>query len=218
MTSSHSSPLILRLQMRSRTRPLKTSAPPPGSEPSPASLSSTSISRTALPADAGEVGDLARRERLDVDVGRELLEAAHHLEVVVEGQVGMLAADDVDLGDAAGERLARLVEHLVDRERVGVGVAVVVAEGAEEAAVAADVGVVDVAVADEVDVVADGAVAHEVGHRAEREQVGRARQQVAASARRQALAAAPPCPRRAASPARRQAVDLLSSELMSLPD
>ena len=79
-------------------------------------------------------------------VGGELLEAAQHLEVVVERQVGVLAADDVDLGDAAGERLARLVEHLVDRERVGVGVAVVVAEGAEQAAVAADVGVVDVAV------------------------------------------------------------------------
>ena len=84
----------------------------------------------------------------------------------------MLAADDVDLADAAdGQRLARLVDDLVDGQRVGVGVALVVAEGAEQAAVAADVGVVDVAVADEVDLVADGARAGEVGHRAEGEDV-----------------------------------------------
>ena len=100
----------------------------------------------AQAADLGEVGDLTRGEGLDVHVGGELLEAAHHLEVVVEGQIGVLAADDVDLGDAAGERLASLLYDLVDRQREGVGVAVVVAEGAEQAAVAADVGVVDVAV------------------------------------------------------------------------
>ena len=48
-TSSHVWPLILRSQIRSRTRPLKTSAPPPGSEPRPASLSSCSTSVTDLP-------------------------------------------------------------------------------------------------------------------------------------------------------------------------
>ena len=45
-TSSHVWPLILRSQIRSRTRPLKTSAPPPGSEPRPASLSCCSTSGT----------------------------------------------------------------------------------------------------------------------------------------------------------------------------
>ena len=158
--------------MRSRTRPLKTSAPPPGSEPRPACLSSASTSSTLLPLILGEVGDLAGRERLDVHVGRQLLERAHHLEVVLERQVGVLAADDVDLGDAAdGQGLASLVHDLVDREGVGVGVALVVAEGAEQAAVAAHVGVVDVAVADEEDLVADGAGAGEVGHGAQGEDV-----------------------------------------------
>ena len=134
-------------------------------------MSSTRISSTDLPATLARCDDLARREGLDVDVRRQLLEAAQHLEVVLVGQVGVLAADDVDLGDAAGERLARLLDDLVDREREGVGVAVVVAEGAEQAAVAADVGVVDVPVADEEDVVADGAPAGEVGQRADGEQV-----------------------------------------------
>ena len=65
-----------------------------------------------------------------------------------------------------------LSTHLVDRQRVGVRLAVVVAERAEQAAVAADVGVVDVAVADEVDVVADEARAREVGHGAHGQEVG----------------------------------------------
>jgi hypothetical protein len=117
--------------------------------------------------------DLAGRERLDMDVGCQLLQSAHHLEVVVERQVGVLAADDVDLGDAAdGQGLAGLLHDLVDRERVGVGVALVVAEGAEQAAVAAHVGVIDVAVADEVDLVAHGAGAGEVGHGPQGEDVG----------------------------------------------
>ena len=83
----------------------------------------------------------------------------------------MLSADDVQFGDAAAEVLARLVEDLVDRERIGVDVAFAAREGAEEAAVGTDVGVVDVPVADEVDVVADRATAGDVGHRAERDEV-----------------------------------------------
>ena len=109
-----------------------------------------------------------------MDIRRKLAQRAHHLEVVAERQVGVLAADDVDLADAAlRQRLARLVDDLVDRQRIGVGVAFVVTECAEEAAVAADVGVVDVAVADEVDLVADVAGAGEIGHGADREDVGR---------------------------------------------
>ncbi len=164
------------------------------------------------------MGDLARREGLDVDVGGELLEAAHHVEVVVERQVGVLAADDVDLGDAAGQRLASLVEHLVDREREGVGVAVVVAEGAEQAAVAADVGVVDVAVGDEVDVVAGRPAAHVVGQRADRDQVG-AHQQIAGVGARQPLAGGHlgPHVRESGAPAQ-VGRSARSSKLMSLPD
>ena len=105
-----------------------------------------------LSGQPGKVDDLAGGERLDVDAGRQLLETAQHLEVIGVGQTRILAAHDVDLGNAAGERLACFVEHLVDGERIGLGVAVVVTEGAEEAAVTAHVGVVDVAVADEVDV------------------------------------------------------------------
>jgi len=117
------------------------------------------------------MGDLAGRERLDVDVGGECLETAQHVEVVVERQVRMLAADDVDLADAGGERLARLGDDLVHGERERLGIALVVAEGAEAAAVTADVGVVDVPVGDEVDVAADGARAGEVGERADGQQV-----------------------------------------------
>ena len=36
-----------------------------------------------------------------------LLEAAHHLEVPVEGQVGVQAADDVELGDVVATLVAR---------------------------------------------------------------------------------------------------------------
>src|SRR5665647_1490543 len=126
----------------------------------------------ALAADLGEMRDLAGGERLDVHVGSQLLEGAHHLEEILERQVGVLAADDVDLGDAAdGQSSASLLHDLVDRESVRVGVALVVAEGAEQAAVAAHVGVVDVTVADEIDLVTHGAGAGEVGHGTQGEDV-----------------------------------------------
>ena len=102
----------------------------------------------------------------------ELAQGAHHVEVVLERQVGVLPADDVDLAHAAlREGLRGLLDDLVDTQGEGVLVAFVVTEGAEEAAVAADVGVVDVPVADEVDLVAHVARTDEVGHGAQRQQV-----------------------------------------------
>ena len=107
------------------------------------------------------------------------------------------------------QRLAGLVDDLVDRQRVRVGVAVVVAEGAEQAAVAADVGVVDVAVGDEVDLVADRparATWSAIAPRARRSELtSRSR----ASSPRSRCAGVDLAPRRGRGPRGGAAIDLL---------
>ena len=172
MTSSHSRPLILRSQIRPRTRPLKTSAPPPGQRAETSFPQRHEHLGDRETAELREVRDLARREGLDMDIWSERLERPHHAHEVLQRQLRVLAADDMDLADAAHcQSLPRLLDDLLDGQRIGVGVALVVTEGAEQAAVAAHVGVVDVTVADEEDVVADSARPREVGHGSDGEKI-----------------------------------------------
>ena len=122
----------------------------------------------------------------------DALEAREQLRVVVEGQAGVQAVDDVDLRDriAGGDARAQLPPRLVVRHRVRALVARLQArERAEHAARLADVGGVDVQVAVEEGAVAVQALAHLVGQRADLEQV-RVLEQRDAVGQRQRLARA----------------------------
>ena len=89
----------------------------------------------------GEERDLDGGEALQVDVGTDPLEAAQQLRVVVERQIGMQAVDDVDFGERLVAARAQLVPGLLERHRVGAGVAgLQPRERAEQAARHADVG------------------------------------------------------------------------------
>ncbi len=158
-----------------RTRSTSTSAPPPGSESRPAACRRRSVSATVRPLWRGDVGHLGRRERVDVDgvarldVGEDPLEPA-------DVEVGRQAALHHDRRAAQSERLLDLAEDLVAAEQVAFAAARLLVEGAEAAARDAVVGVVDVAVDDEGDVVCGvQAAADFVGRRPQR-----ASQQVAA--------------------------------------
>ncbi len=70
-----------------------------------------------------------------------------HVEVIVELQPGVQAADDVDLGGAGVGGSAGGGDHLLDGHFIGAVFAALAVEGAELAGEGADVGVIDVAVA-----------------------------------------------------------------------
>ena len=125
--------------------------------------------------------DLARGEQLQVHVRHRLVELRDDLDVVVEVDVRALAADHVDLGEAAELALAkRVLDELLGRVRVGAFLLLRDRERAELALHAADVRLVEVQVLDEVDLVVPAALtAREIGQLAEREDVVRLHQQEA---------------------------------------
>ncbi len=154
ITSSQRSPEIFSGQICSRTFGAKISAPPPGMEPRPASFSSAMTCFDALPGEGGEVVDLHRGEGLDVQRRVVGADGGEHLQVEVEGELGMQPADHVDLRRPGRRRLGALLQDVVQRQGVAPLVLHPLGKGAEGAAVDADVGVVDVAVDVEVDLVA----------------------------------------------------------------
>src|SRR5262245_5037115 len=114
-------------------------------------------------------------------VRHRVVQLRDDLDVVVERDVRALAADHVDLGEAA--QLA-LVERVLDELLGGVRVRTLLLlrdrEGAELALHAADVRLVQIQVLDEVDLVAPAALtARQVGQLAEREDVVRLHEQEA---------------------------------------
>ena len=100
---------------------------------------------------ARDVLDLRRRERVQVDrVAR--LDRAEEILVVVDAEVGMVAALHEQAGAAERERLLDLLEDHRLRQQVALApVAGAAVEGAEVAVGDADVRVVEVAVDDERD-------------------------------------------------------------------
>ena len=100
-------------------------------------------------------------------VGRDLLHRPGDVEVVVAVEVGVDAALQAHLGRAALDRLDHAPLDLVEVEQVRVAAQVqrqrALRERAEPALERADVRVVDVAVADERDVVADDLAPQLVG-------------------------------------------------------
>ena len=110
---------------------------------------------------ARDVLDLRRRERVQVD-RVALLDRAEEVLVVVDGEVGVVAALHEDAGAADCERLLDLLEDDGLREQVALGaVAGPAVEGTEVAVGDADVRVVDVPVDDERDPAGVGATRSE---------------------------------------------------------
>src|SRR5215471_21684910 len=121
----------------------------------------------------GEVRDLHHGERLQMDLGKALLEPAQHFAIPVERQLGMQPAYDVELGYRLRPTFSRLVPDLFQRHGVRLGIAHAFAEGAKAAACHANVGRVDVAVDIEVGTVAVEALAHDIGQIADAQDIVR---------------------------------------------
>ena len=113
-------------------------------------------------------GDLEGREPVDVDLGGHGSDGPDHLQVVVAVEVRMDAALQADLGGPPRFGLHHPVADLVEPEEVRLAAQVEgprsFREGAEAALEGADVGVVDVAIDDEGDLVAHGFGAQVVGN------------------------------------------------------
>ena len=101
-----------------------------------------------------------------------LLQAAQHLAIPVERQLGMKSADDVELGDRFAPASACRLPHLVERHRVGLRIARFLAEGAQPAARHTNVRRIDVAIYVEEGDIAVQPFAHDVRHVAESQHVG----------------------------------------------
>ena len=173
-TSSHSSPVHLSSQIFLRTRGAKISAPPPGSESSPASRSRRSTSAIGSPKCLWKKKISTAVNALRWIDGLMRFRPGQQLGVVVERQAAVQAVDDVDLGDriVGLDARAQLRPRLLVRHGVGAGIALLQArERAEHAAGDADVGRVDVQVAVEERAVAVQPLAHLVGQRADLHQI-----------------------------------------------
>ena len=113
--------------------------------------------------------------------GRDRLHRARDVDVVVAVEVGMDPALEAHLGRAALDRLDDAPLHLLELEQVRLAAQVErerpLRERAEPALERADVRVVDVAVADERDLVADDLAAQLVGDRGDPRDLGTARRE-----------------------------------------
>ncbi len=101
-----------------------------------------------------------------------LLQPAQHFAIPIERQLGMQSADDVELRDRFAPAFARAMPHFIERPGVGLGILRPLAERAQLATGHADIGRIDVAVHVEPGDVAVLALAHQVGHVAERQNIG----------------------------------------------
>ena len=122
-------------------------------------------------ASLGEKGDLDHGEGLDMNLRIPYFESAHQVHEVLEGQVRMQAADDVELRHRFGQALAGCLPGLFERHGVGVRFALLAAEGAKPAAGDTDVGGIDVPVDVEVGKVAVHPLADQVSHPADGEDI-----------------------------------------------
>ena len=156
-----------------RTRSAKISAPPPGSESSPAAISSRSTCSSVMPYRSAKNAISTAVKHFRWMSGRIRLKPAQQLRVVVERQIGMQAVDDVDFGERLVGALPQLVPRLLERHRVGAGIArLEPRERAEQAARHADVGRLEADV-----VVVEGAaavplLALAIGQPADGQQIG----------------------------------------------
>ena len=149
--------------------------PAAGERPEPRLLELAQHLLVREPGKRRHVVDLRGRVALQVHVRQRRLERADRVDVEIEADVRVLAVHHVDLGEPGQAVLLDRVGHeLLGRDRVRVLLLARRRERAELAFDAADVGLVEIEVLDEVDLVR--AAAHSprgVGQLAEREQVVR---------------------------------------------
>ena len=118
-------------------------------EPRPAALKRVMTSSKRQAEHGGEVIELRRREAVDVDRGMVRADVVQQLEVVVDRELGVMAALHENLRAADRFELGDLrADLLVGSENVVVLVALRAHERAELAVDVADVRVIDVAVDD----------------------------------------------------------------------
>ena len=121
----------------------------------------------------GEERDLDGGETLQVNLGADALEAAQHLQVVLERQVRMQAVDDVHFGERLIVPHAKLLPRVFERHRVRAGIArAQPRERAEQAARHAHVRRFDADVVVVVGEIAVPPLALAVGERRHLEQIG----------------------------------------------
>ena len=101
-----------------------------------------------------------------------LLKPAQHLAKPIERQFGMQSADNMELGDRFAPAFPRAMPHFFERHGIGLGIAHALSERAQPATRHAHVRRIDVAVDVEIGGVAVHALAHQVGHIAERQNIG----------------------------------------------
>ncbi len=90
--------------------------------------------------------DFDRGPGFEVQPGIRLVQDAHQVHVPLIFHLVMQAADDVHLGGAAIDRLLPASQDLLVGHQIALGAAQVAAEGAEHAAIDADVGRIEVRV------------------------------------------------------------------------
>src|SRR2546422_7292492 len=110
-------------------------------------------------------------ERLDLNLGARGVERGDHPLVVLEGPVGVMAADDVDLAHLRADHTDDVLDGVLE----GAVLPLLPGESAEGAREHADVRGRDVAVDDEVDPVALAARLDVVGHPSHTQEVVRLR-------------------------------------------
>ena len=167
-TSSHVSAGSLPRVRTHRTSSSRISAAVPGIEPSPRARHSCRNSRNEIPSRVEPFRTSIGLNAWTWMSGTRAFTASRTPEVEVAGQARVQPALDADLGRAVVPRLLRAVGHLVQRQRVGLGVDLALGERAEPASRVADVREVDVPVDDVGHLVADGVPPQVVGDRAER--------------------------------------------------
>src|SRR5207245_2995623 len=140
--------------------------------------------------DAGQMRDFDRGQRFDHHLRVALLQAAEHVDVVLEAQLGMQATDNVELAGWIVARGIGLGEHLVQAARVRAVFFRHPREGAEHAGVAqdADIRRIDVLIGGEVDALAVLAHVRKVREATDGQEVVRCKKREAILAR-QPLAA-----------------------------
>src|SRR5882762_1542942 len=170
---SHICPLTLWSQIILRTRGWKISAPPPGSESTPASFNLISVSPVDS-FDAREVAHLDHRERFQVHAWAALLQPADHLQEIFERQIRVQAAHDVEFQRAFARALFGAGINLFQGEVVRTRRAGVAAKGAELAMSDTYVRRIDVPVDIEISHVAVLFFTHVIRQPANGQQVRRA--------------------------------------------
>ena len=118
--------------------------------------------------------DLDHGERLDVDLRKPFLQAAHQIHEVFKRKIRMQAANDVELGDRLDVTGTCSLPRLLERHRVGARLTLLTAKGAQPAGRDADIRRIDVPVYVEVGNISMQLLAHVIREPADGQNVATA--------------------------------------------